>query len=297
MHNAINTFLTQLAEEKHYSENTILAYGRDLHQFAEFLRQVIDPPVVDWNSTGKEHIRLFLADLIRHGLSKKSAARKLASIRAFFHYLHRQNQIPFNPSASVKAPKLDKHLPEFMSEKEMHQALTRIDTSTPAGCRDRALIELFYGTGMRLSELGSLDVDGINFSSSTVRVLGKGNKERILPVGTGTLRMIQKYLTQRDTFRPKDDALFLNLRGNRLSNRSIQTIVNKWLSRISEKKKLSPHVLRHSFATHLLDNGADLRAVKELLGHSSMSTTQIYTHVTVDRLKKVYKQAHPRAED
>jgi integrase/recombinase XerC len=204
--------------------------------------------------------------------------------------------IGVNPAISLRAPKIEAHLPAFVSEKEIADALETIEASQ-TGLRDRTILELFYGTGMRLSELASMNISSIDFSGSTVRVMGKGRKERLIPVGKNVMRVIRGYLSVRPEFKPKDgDALFLNLKGDRISKRSIQNIVNKRLRQVSEKKKLSPHILRHSFATHLLDHGADLRAVKELLGHASMSTTQIYTHVSVDRLKKVYKQAHPRAE-
>jgi len=293
----IHQFVSYLSTERRYSPNTVLAYKQDLIQFQNYLLESHGFEE-DWmaKDVKRDHIRGFLGDLIKHGLSKKSAARKLASIRAFFHFMLKRKAIDVNPAISLRAPKIEAHLPAFVSEIEIANALESIDRSQ-AGSRDRAILELFYGTGMRLSELAGLCMDQIDFNNATVRVMGKGRKERVIPVGRKVLMVIRAYLSIRSTFDPKDrNALFLNLKGRRISPRGIQSIVNKRLRQVSEKRKLSPHILRHSFATHLLDHGADLRAVKELLGHASMSTTQVYTHVSVDRLKKVYKQAHPRAE-
>jgi integrase/recombinase XerC len=214
------------------------------------------------------------------------------------NYLVRAERIAANPAASLSAPKAGKELPEFLREEEIRDALESIEKTTVTGLRDRAILELFYGTGMRLSELAGLNRGDVQGGGETVCVMGKGRKERILPLGRQARKAIQRYLDQRDAMNPdtREKALFLNRYGNRISARGIQRLVKKWLGRVSEKNRLSPHLIRHTFATHLLDRGADLQAVKELLGHASLSTTQIYTHLTMERLKKVYRKAHPRAE-
>jgi integrase/recombinase XerC len=298
MREALTAFVEYLASHKHYSSHTVRAYQTDLEQFIEFLveikRESELPSVED---VTKEDIRIFLAARIRHGMSKRSVARKLASLRAFFGYLSRNGVITSDPTITLYSPKQDKHLPEFLREEEMMDALNAIETHSATGIRDRAILEFFYGTGMRLSELVTVNVNDIDLTSGTVRIFGKGRKERVLPMGRHSGEILRQYLTRRVEFRPKagEQALFLNRTGKRISPRGVQLLVKKRLQQVSEKKKLSPHILRHTFATHLLDRGADLNAVKELLGHASLSTTQMYTHLTLDRLKKVYQRAHPRA--
>jgi site-specific recombinase XerD len=246
----------------------------------------------------REHVRDFLGGLVRHGLQKSSISRKLASLRAFFGYMEKTGMIQNNPTISVAGPKLEKRLPKYLHEAEIDRSIRLIDSGTESGVRNRAILELFYGTGMRLSELVGLDVQDIDFSGGTVRVLGKGGKQRIMPLGRTAAGALRRYLESRNRFSPalRNRALFLNAQGERISNRGVQYLVRKALGEGSEKRQLSPHMLRHSFATHLLDHGADLQAVKELLGHASLSTTQTYTHLTRDRLQKIYRQAHPRSE-
>ncbi len=299
MREAIQAFLRYLEKEKRYSAHTVQAYGTDLEQFIDFLveeRGKRDSPRI--GEVTREEIRLFLGGLVRRGMSKRSVARKLASLRAFFGYLTRTGGIRSNPAATLVSPKLEKPLPAFLREEEILEALEGIVGDSARGVRDRAILELFYGTGMRLSELVGLNIGDIHLTTGTVRVYGKGGKERVLPVGRKAGNALRTYLLHRGEFRPeqKNQALFLNRYGNRISARGVQLLVHRWLRRVSEKKRLSPHVLRHTFATHLLDRGADLEAVKELLGHASLSTTQVYTHLTMDHLRKVYRQAHPRAE-
>ena len=299
MRDSVESFITYLTSEKRYSPHTVQAYKTDLLQFADFLVQILakpDPPSPE--SATREEIRLFLSGLIRHGMSKRSVARKLASLRAFFGFLIRTEQINVDPTLTLTSPKLEKYLPEFLREEEMMSALEGIVSDSPTGIRDRAILDLFYGTGMRLSELVKLNIEDIDLHGGTVCVYGKGNKERVIPIGKNTGKSLKVYLSRRVELRPKagERALFLNRAGKRITPRSVQLLVHKWLRRVSEKKKLSPHVLRHTFATHLLDRGADLNAVKELLGHESLSTTQLYTHLSLEHLKKVYRQAHPRAE-
>jgi tyrosine recombinase XerC len=296
---ALDVFVKYLKSERRYSSNTVQAYRADLEQLFEFLSDSVheERPVL-LEEVGRDDLRWYLSSLVRHGLSKRTAARKLASIRAFFRHLVRMEIVKTNPASSLVSPRTDKTLPEFLQEDEIRDALESIDRKPVTGVRDRAVVELFYGTGMRLSELVGLNLRDVDFMAGTVRVLGKGNKERIIPLGKNTGKVIKGYLARRHEFCPEavEQALFLNRWGQRISTKGVQNLVRKCLSRVSEKKKLSPHLLRHTFATHLLDRGADLQAVKELLGHESLSTTQIYTHLTMDRLKKVYKQAHPRAE-
>ena len=299
MRDSVESFVTYLTSEKRYSPHTAQAYETDLKQFIDFLVKILnkpDPPSPE--STTREDVRLFLSGLIRHGMSNRSVARKLASLRAFLRYLVRTERINANPTLTLVPPKPDKHLPEFLREEEMSNALDVIAKDTPAGIRDRAILELFYGTGMRLSELVKLNVHDVNLHGGTIRVHGKGRKERMLPLGKNIERAIRIYLTRRNELRPKSEesALFLNRSGKRISPRGVQLLVQKWLRLVSEKKKLSPHILRHTFATHLLNHGADLNAVKELLGHASLSTTQVYTNLSLEHLKRVYRQTHPRAE-
>jgi site-specific recombinase XerD len=246
----------------------------------------------------RDHVRDFLGGLVRHGLEKSSVSRKLASLRAFFGYLEKLGMIQNNPTASVAGPKVEKRLPKYFNEAEIDRSIGLIDSGTDAGIRNRAILELFYGTGMRLSELTGLDIQDIDFSGGTVRVLGKGGKQRVMPLGRTAAGTLRRYLEIRNRFSPaiRNKALFLNAQGGRISGRGVQYLVRKTLAEGSEKRQLSPHMLRHSFATHLLDHGADLQAVKELLGHASLSTTQTYTHLTRDRLQKIYRQAHPRSE-
>lgn len=299
MRDAIQDFLSYLISEKRYSPNTVSAYGNDLGQFLDYMneRSQDDSEIIPQSVT-KEQLRTYLGDLARHGMSRRSISRKLAALRAFWGFLVKNGVTQNNPTATLKAPKVEKRLPEFLREEEMMAALENMDQEAAVAIRDRAIIELFYGTGIRLSELVGLDVHDVDLDVGTLRVLGKGNKERKMPLGKNASKSVEAYLRVRDGFRSAadDKALFLSKRGKRLATRGVQLRVEKWLSSVSEKKKLSPHLLRHTFATHLLDRGADLEAVKELLGHTSLSTTQIYTHLTTDHLRKVYRHAHPRAQ-
>jgi integrase/recombinase XerC len=299
LNETLELFLQYLFKEKHYSTHTIQAYRSDLEQFMGFLAEKRGyaenpgPMLVQ-----KEDIRAFLGGFIQYGLNKKSVARKLASLRAFYKYLTQVNLVHQDPTMTLVYPRTEKRLPRFLSEKEINDTLEKMRSHTPAEVRDRAIIELFYGTGMRLSELVGLNLEDVDVSGMTVRLLGKGKKERIAPLGKSVINSLKRYLLKRTDFHPipGESAFFLNPMGKRISVRGVQNLVCKWLKSASEKEKLSPHLLRHTFATHLLDRGADLESVKELLGHASLSTTQIYTHLTKDHLRQVYKQAHPRSE-
>jgi len=297
MKEAIQDFLTHLARERHFSPHTVEAYRIDLLQFCDHLSgqmgRVPSPPEVDRGA-----VRGFLGHLARAGFKKRSVARKLTALRSLFGHLSRQGAVPNDPTAGIRSPKLERRLPRFLDEEEARTAVEMPYPEDAAGSRDRAILELFYGGGVRLSELSGLDLGGVDVETGTARVLGKGDKERIVPVGRKAAEALRLYLERRPDLIPPgvDDerALFLNRRGRRLTDRGIQGIVSRRLLRATGRR-LSPHALRHTFATHLLNAGADLNAVKELLGHVSLSTTQVYTHVSVEHLKKVYRQAHPRA--
>jgi len=297
----IEKYREHLQIERNYSIHTVHAYEADLIQFAEFLNDGSDRREVQVERIDHRTIRSYLGYLLEQGLSKKSIARKLAAIRSFFSFLVRLDLLKLNPARSVTTPKLEKRLPSFLDEKSVVKLMDFPDRTTATGLRDRAILEILYSTGMRLAELVHLDVGDIDFRGETVKIHGKGGKQRIVPLGRKAQEALQAYLRERGKlFTAKttvDDrkAVFLTIHGRRIYPKAVHLLVSDAISRVSEVEQKSPHVLRHTFATHLLDRGADLRAVKELLGHESLSTTQIYTHVTVERLKKVYEQAHPKA--
>ncbi len=301
MQQQIRQFLRSLETERNLSPFTIDAYRIDLEQFADFLK-ISYPDLWQagiYNSVTKQHIRSFLAYLSQQGLSRKSIGRKLAAIRSFFKFLMRVGTIENNPAKSIQTPKAEKKLPAFLSIQEAFDLLELPDKSTPQGIRDRAILEIFYGTGIRLRELTNIEMGDVDFHENLIRVVGKGNKERLVPMGKMVVEALRRYLKIRSKFLPQNGdqmtALFLSNRAKRISPRTVQARVHHYLQQISDISSLSPHLLRHTFATHLLEAGADLEAVKELLGHASLSTTQIYTHVTMEKLKKIYDQAHPRA--
>ena len=297
----VEQFLQFLKEERNYSPYTVRSYSADLHQFYSFLCELLDTEEVPLTHIERTHFRAYLGRLGRRGLSARSIGRKLAAIRAFYRYLVSRQIIATNPTTGLRAPKQEKRLPKNLSVSGVLDALTLPDSGEIEGLRDRAILELFYGTGIRLSELSALNLGDIDFENKVVKVMGKGSKERIVPFGPNTSEQLEHYIARRHELlsRKNDaisDAVFINNRGKRLSNRTIERRVARYLALVSHSGATNPHVLRHSFTTHLLDAGADLMAVKELLGHSSLSTTQIYTHVSAERLKRVYRQAHPRAE-
>jgi integrase/recombinase XerC len=294
----VRTFLEYLEIEKNYSSHTIESYQNDLKAFVEFIgtENIREPKEVD-----KGILRGFLAHLIDEGYSKKSMARKIACLRSFFKFLKRKNFIESNPVLNIRTPKLDKRLPGFLDESAMQRLLDLPDRTTVEGLRAAAILEVFYSTGIRLSELMNLNIEDIDRHGRLIKVTGKGRKQRIIPIGEKAIRSVDEYLQPREhrPVRPgaSEDAqaVFLTDGGKRMYPQIIGNIVKRYIGKVSELEKKSPHVLRHTFATHLLNRGADLKAVKELLGHESLSTTQIYTHVTTERLKKVYHQSHPKA--
>jgi tyrosine recombinase XerC len=286
MQRYIDKFTSYLEIEKNYSPNTILNYGEDLKEFAIFLK---GEPLekVDYLA-----LRRFLAFLRTKNPKPRTLARKISCLRSFFRFLCREGYLKNNPTTLLSTPKLDKPLPNFLTEDDVVKLLEAPPSDKLSGLRDRAILETLYSTGMRISELVGLDIDDMDFVGSVVKVLGKGRKERLIPIGERALSSIQEYLNKRES---ESKALFLNKNGTRLTGRGIRDCFNKYIKLTSLKTHVSPHTLRHSFATHLLNRGADLRSVQELLGHVNLSTTQIYTHLTTDRLKTVYDKAHPRA--
>jgi integrase/recombinase XerC len=301
MQSTIRTFLEYLRTQRNYSPHTIASYEDDLRQFSEFLRKHYSDRPYSMDEIDQITIRLFLGDCLERDFAKRSVARKLACLKSYFKFLYRTRVVTHNPAVNVATPKMEKRLPQYLDEASVTELMKQPDTTTTIGKRDAAILEMFYSTGIRLSELINLQLAHVDFYACTIRVTGKGSKDRILPFGTPAKDALQNYIACRSDLFPKNvemearDTVFLTQRGKRLSPKGVNVLMNEYIGRVSEIEKKSPHVLRHTFATHLLNRGADLRAVKELLGHESLSTTQVYTHVSVDRLKKVYAQAHPKA--
>ena len=277
------------------SQHTVVAYQSDLGQFFRFAAQEqgLEAEMLTVNSIDVYNIRSFLGVLAEHGLARKSMARKLASLRSFFKFLCRKELLIINPVQRVASPKLGRKLPHFLYLDQVEGLLRATDCSNLLGCRDQVILEILYGSGLRVSELVGLNRESLDLQSGLIRVLGKGSKERVVPVTNFAIEAIRTYLEMRTDHQP---ALLLNYQGARLSDRSVRRILDKLVSKISLEQHVNPHMLRHSFATHLLDGGADLRSVQELLGHQKLSSTQIYTHLTRERLKEVFSEAHPRAK-
>lgn len=322
MYSYFDNFLVYLKVEKNASPRTIDSYQKDLFRGLDFFAAHLkkEDHAVQPSDIDHRIFRLYLGQLQKEGLARTTIARQLAAWRSFYRYLKRDNMVSDNPAARLASPKLKKSLPPFLYENEAANLVEAPDLSNPLGVRDRALLETLYASGLRINELVSLDLGDLNLESGYLRVLGKGAKERLAPIGSEAVAALRRYLAgsrqrllananpankqvnpQSDqkniNSSPKDaGALFLNRWGGRLTARGIRKILNKYVDRISLDRKISPHTLRHSFATHLLNAGADLRTVQELLGHKSLSSTQVYTHVTGERLKAVYKRTHPRAQ-
>ena len=286
MERYIEKFSRYLEIEKNYSSHTLLNYQLDLRDFAAFVGEA-GLEKVDYLQ-----LRKYLATLKERNLTNRTLNRKLSTLRSFFKFLIKEGLLKNNPIVSLSSPKLEKHLPQFLTEEEMKRLIEGFIPEGERGLRDRAILETFYSTGVRISELVGMNKDDVDFISGVVKVLGKGKKERLVPIGNSALETIRAYLEDRKKDSP---VLFLNKNYKRITTRGVRNIVAKYLRLAGMKGGVSPHTLRHSFATHLLNRGADLRSVQELLGHANLSTTQIYTHLTTERLKKVYDKAHPRA--
>jgi len=321
MREHLKAFLQYLRLNRNASAHTVRAYQSDLEQFVTHVARSAAVKVMDLPPAALDRaaIRGFVADLHKRGQSRASAARKLAAIRTFLRYLRREAFIDDDPGALVATPKREVRMPAHLSEEEMAALLAAASLDTPLGRRDRAILELFYASGLRLSEVAGLDLEDVNLAARMARVLGKGGKQRLVPFNTSTADAIRAYLGGREQLvragrttvaapvrgrRPTDrgprpgrprDALFVNYRGGRLTVRSIDRLVRHYVSLSGTRVGISPHALRHSFATHLLGRGADLRAIQELLGHARLSTTERYTHVDATQLLAVYQKAHPRA--
>lgn len=283
-------FLIFLRSEQNVSPHTLRSYTKDLKEFLTFIDK--RPKDID-----NLDIRSFLASLHLRKLKKSSISRTLATIRSFFKFLHREGYVKNNPAKLVSSPKVEKVLPRFLSIDEVFYLMETPQGDSFKPARDKAILELLYSSGLRVSELTSLDMSDLDIKESLIRAKGKGRKERILPIGQKAMEALQNYLPERMSLKRKSAALFLNNRGGRLTQRSIRRILIYYSRMINIDGDLSPHTLRHTFATHLLHEGADLRSIQELLGHSSLSTTQRYTHVDIGHLTEVYDKAHPLAKE
>jgi len=299
--NLADEFLTYLKVGNHYSVHTLESYGLDLRQFFQFLEdeKISVPETVD-------HLllRKYLTNLKQAGFAKSSIARKVACLRTFFKFMCKQGYLSENPVLGLASPRREKRLPEFLYPEEINAFLKMPDQSNALGIRDQAILEMFYSSGLRLQEVVNLKMEDMDLSRGYLRVFGKGSKERMAPLGGVARRILLRYLEEvrpgllakADPKLESQNNVFLNYQGTRLSGRSIQRLVLKYLKKlVFLNRKVSPHTFRHTFATHLLENGADLRVVQELLGHVDLSTTQIYTHVTKERIRSVYLKSHPRA--
>jgi len=296
---AVQEFLSACELQKGYSPHTIETYRFALMEFLDYFisEYGIKPEI---NAIEPADIRPFLGYLHDRGLSKKSLRVKIAAVKSFFKFAFRQSWIDRNPAAIVSTPKAEKKLPSFLQPGEIESLMDSFDSSSPGGARNIAIAELLYSSGLRVSELIQLPMQDLDMHAGTVRVMGKGKKERIVPIGGKALEALEAYiglrscLTTLDTAKP-DGKVFLSDRGKEMNPSVVYRIIRRAMNPVTESPQKSPHVLRHTFATHLLDNGADISSVSEMLGHSSLSATQVYTHVSVDRLKQAYQKAHPRA--
>ena len=290
----ITSFLEYLSLEKKYSVHTIKAYRRDLISFQNFCIESYQQEKI--SDIHYSQIRSWIVDLVENKVSNRSVNRKISSLKSFYKYLQKIKIIQNNPLSSHKALKTSKKIQVPFSIKEVNEVLSNIviedsfETS-----RNKLIVALFYSTGMRRTELIQLKMNSINFSEKQLKVIGKRNKERLLPLLPSVLKSMHNYIKQRDLIDSSEDYLFLTSKGNKLYETLVYRIINNYFSNVSSKLKKSPHILRHSFASHMLNEGADLNSVKELLGHSSLASTQVYTHNSLEQLKKVYKQAHPRS--
>lgn len=291
----IINFLKYLKYEKNYSNNTVLSYGKDLKQFLDYLENL---KITKFNNIDYKMLRNYLSLLYEKNYSKKTIARNISAIRSLFKYLMKDKIVTYNPITLISNPKLDKKLPKFLYYNDLEVLLNTPDINTTLGFRDATILECFYSTGLRISEITNIKINDISFDDMKILVNGKGNKERYVLFGTRLEKLLKKYIIEIRPILLKDnhEYLFVNKLGKQLTDRGIRFIVEEIFKKSSLKYHISPHTLRHTFATHLLDNGADLKVVQELLGHTNLNTTQIYTHISNEKLRNVYYQNHPRSK-
>jgi len=290
LHDLVALYLHYINYEKRYSKKTYLNYKLDLEKFISHLIKI---KINNINSITPDNIQQYINSLNRQGLSSSSLSRKASSVRSFFLFLTRKKLLTINPSRNILTPKINNKLPNVLTVAEINQ-LCSIPSLTYSSKRDRAMIELMYSSGLRLSETTSLNIKSLNIADGILSVVGKGNKQRYLPIGRHAIKALKIWLDVRSTEYADEDALFLNKYGKRLSNRAVQQRIDYWVKRLGLNSKVSPHTLRHSCATHLLESSGDLRAVQEFLGHEDISTTQVYTNIDFEHLKNIYKNTHPR---
>lgn len=289
------SFIDYLKYEKRYSAHTITSYNNDLNQFFAFSGQ--DNLSITISEINYQHIRSWVSELIKHKIAARSVNRKLSSLKSFFKYLQRQQIISINPLSKISGPKTPKRLPVFVDEHQMEDLFTKVKFEDGFnGQRDKLILDILYQTGIRRSELTHLKEVDVDLFNSTIKVLGKRNKERIIPISISLKRNLEEYLRVKQELNLSNLMLLVSEKGHTLSEQAVYRSVKKHLAQVTTINKKSPHILRHTFATHLLNNGADINAVKELLGHANLSATQIYTHNTIEKLKRSYKQAHPRGD-
>ena len=291
----VNEFINYLAVERGLAQNTLESYGRDLKQYQTYLT---NSKLDLMENSSRDTILGYLSALKSKGRAVSTISRNLAAIKSFYQYMVRERHLEKDPALNLESPKLEKKLPKILTISEVEELLRQPNALLPAGLRDKAMLELLYATGIRVSELTSLNISDANFDMGYIKCYGKGSKERIVPLGSIAVKCVQEYVLNG---RPKlvrsyeEPSLFVNHHGNRLTRQGFWKIIKKYAQEANIMKEITPHTLRHSFATHLLENGADLRSVQEMLGHADISTTQIYTHVTKTHLKEVYDKTHPRA--
>jgi integrase/recombinase XerC len=298
MHRYIREYIKYIKLERRYSNHTVEAYQGDLIQFEYFLSDFFHSDTINWQLVDKRHVRHFLGYLVSAGLKKITIARKLAALKSFFAFLTQQQMLQLNPTRTLKTPKYEKKLPEFLSIQHLETLLDMPSEQSFEGVRDRAILELFYAAGIRRAELISLMTKDLLLDEGLIRVIGKGEKERVIPIGSYARDRLKKYLRLRVRYvKAGVENVFILKSGDKMYPMAVHRIINKYLQKVVDIKKKSPHILRHSFATHLMNQGADIRAVKDLLGHANLSTTQIYTHTSIDHLKSIYARAHPGATE
>ncbi|MGB0882029.1 MAG: tyrosine-type recombinase/integrase [Vicingaceae bacterium] len=290
----ISEFCDYLTHQKRYSVHTVNAYKKDLEQFEKFISS--DFQITSFKKVTSPIIRSWIVHFIENDISPRTINRKISSLKSFYKHLLKNGKISSNPLLKVTTPKTSKRLPVFIGEQEISNLFSEIEfPSTFEGIRDNLILELFYASGIRLTELIHLNINSIDIYNSTIKVLGKRNKERLIPFGENIKIKLQKYLQEREKIKTRENLLFLTKVGKKIYPKLVYRMVNNYLSLVTTSSKKSPHVLRHTFATHMLNNGADLNSIKELLGHANLSATQVYTHNTIEKLKNIHKQAHPKA--